>query len=175
MAATRSKSKRASRSEAARLGTYRRSAYNRSCDGKAEFPRAPVERAPLPVPLLPAGPSLSRLSESRIAAMPELRAFLFPRIRLLPWRHDHHVHSYDFHRGSRVCRLFGASRGTALARKLHVCVLGRIGYCSRYRADASRVQLMAVARFLDRSVEAGRAEITRQRFTRSLALRAPQQ
>ena len=91
--------------------------------------------------------------------MPELRAFLFPRIRLLPWRHDHHVHSYDLYRARRISRVFSASRGAALAGKLHFRILGLSGHFSRSRADASRIQPMAVARFLDRSVAAGRTEV----------------
>jgi len=94
--------------------------------------------------------------------MPQLRAFVFPRVRLLPWRHDHHVHSHHLHRVGRVCPVFSPSSGAALAGKLHLRILGRSGHFSRCPVDASRLQLMVVARFLDRSLAAGRAEVASQ-------------
>lgn len=160
MAATPSKSKLASRFEAARLSVLVvASAYNWSCDGKAKLPQTSAQCTSVPLSQLPAGPSLQRVSESRFAEMPELRAFLFPRVRLLPRRHDHHVHPHCLYRARRVCSIFGASRSTALARKLHLCILGGPRNFSRHRSDASRVQLMAVTRFLDRSVAAWRTQI----------------
>src|SRR5690348_9296944 len=96
--------------------------------------------------------------------MSPMRPFLLPRIRLLPWGHDHYLHPDSLYRISGIFGVFGAPRHGHILRKHRICVLGLPGNFFSAFTDAPRLQPVVVARFLDRSMATGRAEVSRARL-----------
>src|SRR5579862_6675603 len=124
-----------------------------------------AERAAAALPQLPARAPLSRLAESHVSVVPELRTELLSGIGLLPRRDDHYVCAVGVSAAGLVSFFTGAAGERGPFRE---CQINRVDPGRRsalLRPGAAFLQPVAGAQFLDPSLDPERTDPERLTFS----------